>query len=69
MTILKGQVPLTTHSYTKHSQNNYILVEKERQQKKLSVPVLNNGKPKLALSCLIIYILFHPLTATTTKLY
>ena len=29
-------------------------------KRKLSVPVLNNGKPKLALSCLMIYILFHP---------
>ena len=34
MIILKGQGPHTTHSYTKHSQKEKKLVEKERQQKK-----------------------------------
>lgn len=33
MIIFKGQVPHTTHSYTKHSPKKK-LVEKERQQKK-----------------------------------
>ena len=35
--------------------------KRKTAKKKLSVPVLNNGKTKLALSCLMIYILFHPL--------
>ena len=64
MIILKGKVRHTTHRYTKLSKKKK--VEKERQQRKLSVPVLNNGKPKLALSCLIIYILFHPLKKPTS---
>lgn len=34
MIIFKGQVPHTTHSYTKHSPKKKKLVEKERQQKK-----------------------------------
>ena len=65
MIILKGKVPHTTHSYTKHSQKKN---EKERQQRKLSVPVLNNSKPKLGLSYLIIYILFHLLKKPTGKI-
>ena len=40
--------------------------EKENSKTKLSVPVLNKGKPKLALSCPIIYILFHPLKKPTS---
>ena len=45
MIILKGRVPHTTHSFTKKKKK---LVEKEIQQ------VLNKGKSKLVLSCLII---------------
>ena len=40
--------------------------KKERQQRKLSVPVLNNSKPKLGLSYPIIYILFHLLKKPTS---
>ena len=59
MIILKGQVPHTTHSYTKHSHKKK-RVENERQQKKATS--IKQRKAILALSCLIIYILkFHPL--------
>ena len=65
MIILKGQVPHTTHSYTKHShkkkKKKKKLVEKERQQKKAKYTSIKQRKAILALSCLIIYILFHPL--------
>ena len=60
MIVFKGQVPHTTHSYTKHSQKKK-LVEKERQQKKAKYTSIKQRKAILALSCLIIYILFHPL--------
>ena len=46
---------LHKHSHTKSEE------KKKDSKRKLSIPVLNNGKPKLTLSCLIIYILFHPL--------
>ena len=36
-------------------------VEKERQQKKAKYTSIKQRKAILALSCLIIYILFHPL--------
>ena len=39
MIILKGKVRHTTHSYTKLSEKKK--VEKERQQRKLSVPVVS----------------------------
>ena len=59
MTILKGQLPHTTHSYTKHSHKKK-RVEKEGQQKKATS--IKQRKAILALSCLIIYSLkFHPL--------
>ena len=51
MIILKGRVPHTTHSFTKKKKK---LVEKEIQQRKRSMLVLNKGKSKLVLSCLII---------------
>ena len=60
MIILKGQVPHTTHSYTKHSHTKKKRVEKERQQKKAKYTSIKQRKAILALSCLIIYILFHP---------
>ena len=60
MIILKGQVPHTTHSYTKHSHKKK-RVEKETQQKKAKYTSIKQRKAILALSCLIIYILFHPL--------
>ena len=44
MFILKGQVPDTTHSYTKHSQKK--LVEKERQQKKAKYASIKQPKGK-----------------------
>ena len=47
MIILKGKVRHTTHSYTKLSEKKK--VEKERQQRKLSVPVLN--KQRTAKAC------------------
>ena len=62
MIILKGRVPHTTHSYTKHSHTHKKKrVEKERQQKKAKYPSIKQRNAILALSCLIIYILFHPL--------
>ena len=61
MIILKGQVPHTTHSYTKHSHTKKKPVEKERQQKKAKYTSIKQRKAILALSCLIIYNLFHPL--------
>ena len=45
MIILKGQVPHTTHSYTKHSQKKK-LVEKERQQKKVKYTSIKQQKAK-----------------------
>ena len=52
MIILKGQVPHTTHSYTKHSQKKKKnLVEKERQQKKAKYTSIKQRKAILALSC------------------
>ena len=50
MIILKGQVLHTTHSYTKPSHTHKKKwVEKETQdsKRKLSILVLNNGKPFL----------------------
>ena len=48
MIILKGQVPHTTHSYTKHSQKKKKknLVEKERQQKKAKYTSIKQRKAK-----------------------
>ena len=51
MIILKGQVPHTTHSYTKHSQKKKKkkkkkLVEKERQQKKAKYTSIKQRKGK-----------------------
>ena len=50
MIILKGQVPHTTHSYTKHSQKKKKkkkkLVEKERQQKKAKYTSIKQQKGK-----------------------
>ena len=40
--------------------------EKEREQKKAKYANIKHGKSKLALSCLIIYILFHPLKKPTS---
>ena len=54
-----------TPRYTKHSQKKQ---KKKDSKRKLSLPVLNNGKPKLALSCLIIYILFHLLKKPTSSI-
>ena len=45
MIIFKGQVPHTTHSYTKHSQKKK-LVEKERQQKKAKYTSIKQQKAK-----------------------
>ena len=63
MIILKGQVPHTTHSYTKHLQKKKKTSRKRnsRQQKKAKYTSIKQRKAILALSCLIIYILFHPL--------
>ena len=49
MIILKGQVPHTTHSYTKHSQKKKKkknLVEIERQQKKAKYTSIKQRKAK-----------------------
>ena len=49
MIILKGQVPHTTHSYTKHSQKKKKkkkLVEKKRQQKKAKYTSIKQRKAK-----------------------
>ena len=50
MIILKGQVPHTTHSYTKHShkkkKKKKKLVEKERQQKKAKYTSIKQQKGK-----------------------
>ena len=50
MIILKGQVPHTTHSYTKHSpkktKKKKKLVEKERQQKKAKYTSIKQRKAK-----------------------
>ena len=53
---------------TPHTAKQNIHNKKRRKIKtaKESVPVLNNGKPKLALSCLIINILLHPLKKPTS---
>ena len=59
MIILKGQVPHTTHSYTKHSHKKK--TSRKRKQKKAKYTSIKQRKAILALSCLIIYILFHPL--------
>ena len=64
MIILKGQVPHTTHSYTKHSHKKK-RVEKERQQKKAAS--IKQRKAIFALSCLVIYIMFHPLKKHKTN--
>ena len=48
MNILKGQVPHTTHSYTKHSHKKK-RAEKERQLKKANS--IKQRKAILALSC------------------
>ena len=64
MIILKGQVPHTTHSYTKHSHTPPKKTSRKRnsrQQKKAKYTSIKQRKAILALSCLIIYILFHPL--------
>ena len=62
MIILKGQVPHTTHSYTKHSHIKKTSRKRNsRQQKKAKYTSIKERKAILALSCLIIYILFHPL--------
>ena len=63
MIILKGQVPHTTHSYTKHwhTQKKTSRKRNSRQQKKAKYTSIKQRKAILALSCLIIYILFHPL--------
>ena len=45
MIVFKGQVPHTTHSYTKHSQKKK-LVEKERQQKKAKYTSIKQRKAK-----------------------
>ena len=45
MIILKGRVPHTTHSYTKHSRKKK-LVEKEIQQKKAKYASMKQGKAK-----------------------
>ena len=49
MIILKGRVPHTTHSFTKHSQKTTTttkLVEKEIQQKKAKYASIKQGKAK-----------------------
>ena len=47
MIILKGQVPHTTHCYTKHSRKKKKkLVEKERQQKKAKYTSIKQRKAK-----------------------
>ena len=47
MIILKGQVPHTTHSYTKHSQKKKKkLVEKKRQQKKAKYTSIKQREAK-----------------------
>ena len=50
MIILKGRVPRTTHSYTKHSQKKKKkkkkLVEKGIQQKKAKYASIKQGKTK-----------------------
>ena len=48
MIILKGRVPHTTQSYTKHSQKKKEkkLVEKEIQQKKAKYAGIKQGKAK-----------------------
>ena len=48
MIILKGRVPHTTQSYTKHSQKKKKkkLVEKEIQQKKAKYASIKQGKAK-----------------------
>ena len=62
MIILKGQVPHTTHSYTKHSHKKKTNRKRNsRQQKKAKYTSIKQWKAILALSCLIIYVLFHPL--------
>ena len=58
MIILKGQVPHTTHSYKKTFTQKK-RVEKERQHKKAKYTGIKQRKAILALSCPIIYILFH----------
>ena len=45
MNILKGQVPHTTHSYTKYSPQKK-RVEKERQQKKAKYTSIKQRKAK-----------------------
>ena len=45
MIILKGQVPHTTHSYTKHSHKKK-RVEKERRQKKAKYTSIKQRKAK-----------------------
>ena len=45
MIILKGQVPHTTHSYTKHSHKKK-RVEKETQQKKAKYTSIKQRKAK-----------------------
>ena len=69
MIILKGQVPHTTHSYTKHSHTKKTSRKRNsRQQKKAKYTSIKQHKAILALSCLIIYILFHPLKKHKAKL-
>ena len=57
MIILKGQVPHTTVSSPHKATQNHKKkkqLKKKYNKRKLSLPVLNKGKPKLVLSCLII---------------
>ena len=53
----------TPHTATQniHTHTQKKRVEKERQQKKAKYASIKQRKAILALSCLIIYILFHPL--------
>ena len=67
MVILKGQ-DRTPHTATQNiHKRKKKLVEKERQQKKAKYTNIKQRKAILALSCLIIYILFHPLKKHKTN--
>jgi len=51
----------TPHTATQNIHTQKKRVQKEREQKKAKYTNIKQRKAILALSCLIIYILFHPL--------